>query len=125
MIALKDFFERLRNIDNGSRGGDKIKISDSKGEPINIVKEGDYFSLSDELKENAIKFLSILSELTGWEYISNSWTFNDFSIYKFKKSSIVPSNQRFNELIEKNPLSWAMTSTLAIEYTLEEPDSLP
>jgi len=42
-----------------------------------------------------------------------------------QKGNIVPSNKRFNELIEKNPLSWAMTSTLAIEYTLEEPAKLP
>jgi hypothetical protein len=46
-------------------------------------------------------------------------------VYKFKKGTIVPSNKRFNELVEKNPLSWAMTKGQAIEYTLEEPDLLP
>lgn len=124
MIALKDFFARIRTI-TGSRGGDKIKISKSDGEPINLIEQNNAFSLSNESKGNAIKFLEILAELTGWGFISKNWTFDNFSVYKFKKGSILPSNQRFNELIEKNPLSWAMTSTLAIEYTLEEPDKLP
>jgi hypothetical protein len=125
MIALRDFFERLRQINDGSRGADKIKISNSSGEPVNLVKNGDTFSISQEQKETADKFLNVLSDLTGWDYQKNKWTFDNFSVYKFKKGNIKPSNQRFNELIEKNPLSWAMTSTLAIEYTLEEPSNLP
>lgn len=32
--------------------------------------------------------------------------------------------QTFKDFIEKNPLSWAMTSGDNIEYTLEEPDKL-
>jgi len=125
MIALRDFFERLKTITNCSRGGDKIKISNSKGEPINLIKQNNSFSLSNESKGNAIKFLDILAELTGWKFIPKNWIFNNFSVYKFKKGNIKPSNQRFNELMEKNPLSWAMTSTLVIEYTLEKPDLLP
>jgi len=125
MIALSNFFKRLRVLNNGSRGGDKIKISNSNGEPVNLIKQNDYFSLSNESKENAIKFLNILAELTGWEFISKNWIFDNFSVYKFKKEKIIPSNQRFNELMEKNPLSWAMTSSSAIEYTLENPDKLP
>lgn len=125
MIALRDFFERLRQINDGSRGVDKIKISNSSGEPINLVKNKDLFSISQEQKETADKFLNVLSELTGWDYQKERWTFDNFSVYKFSKGSVKPSNQRFNELIEKNPLSWAMTSTLAIEYTLEEPSKLP
>jgi hypothetical protein len=124
MIALRDFFERLRQINEGRRGADKIKISNSSGEPVNFIKDNGSFSISREQKETADKFLNILSDLTGWDYLKEKWTFDNFSVYKFKKGNIKPSNQRFNELIEKNPLSWAMTSTLAIEYTLEEPDKL-
>jgi len=125
MIALKEFFKQLRTVTGGSRGGDKIKISNSNGELINLEKENGFFSLANEQKEMAIKFLNILGELTGWNFISRNWTFDNFSVYKFNKGNIKPSNARFNELMEKNPLSWAMTSRLAIEYTLEEPDKLP
>lgn len=125
MIALRDFFEQLRQLNDGKRGADKIKISNSKGEPINFEKKNNLFSISKEQIETAEKFLSILGGLTGWKFIKDKWNFEDLSIFKFKKGNIKPSNQRFNELIEKNPLSWAMTSTLAIEYTLEEPAKLP
>lgn len=127
MVALNDFFKKLRGINNGSRGADKIKISNSKGDPINILKDIDNktFSLTPIQRDSIIAFLNILGELTGWKFIEDKWLFDNFSVYKFKKGNIKPSNQRFNELMLKNPLSWAMTSTLAIEYTLEEPDKLP
>jgi len=116
----------LRKIKDGKRGADKIKISNTSGEPINFVKSNnDSFSLEEEQKEHAKTFLDILGDLTGWKFLENNWIFNNFKIYKFKKESIKPSNQRFNEMVAKNPLSWAMISTLAIEYTLEEPDKLP
>lgn len=125
MIALRDFFEQLRQINNGKGGGDKIKISNTKGEPINLEKQNNSFSIVKEQKENIIMFLNILANLTGWKFFSKKWNFDNFSVYKFKKGTIVPSNKRFNELVEKNPLSWAMTKGQAIEYTLEEPDLLP
>lgn len=125
MIALKNFFEQLKTITTGRRGADKIRISNSDGSPINLEKQNNAFALSNEQKANTIKFLNILQDLTDWKFISENWTFDGFSIYKFTKGSIKPSNQRYDELMEKNPLSWAMTSTLAIEYTLEEPDKLP
>ena len=125
MIALRDFFEKLRQINDGKRGGDKIKISNSKGEPINLEKEGNAFSIDKEKIETAEQFLNLLGDLTGWEYLPEKWNFKEFTLYKFSKGNITPSNRRFNELIDKNPMSWAMTSTLAIEYTLEEPNKLP
>jgi hypothetical protein len=117
--------KKIRKINNGKRGGDKMRISESNGNPINLEKQGDSFCLLDTEKQKIIKFLNILGELTGWKFIPRNWTFNKFSVYKFSKGSLKPSNKRFNELMEKNPLSWAMTSTLAIEYTLEKPDKLP
>lgn len=125
MIALKEFFGRLKQINNGSRGADKIKISNANGEPVNLINNNNVFSISQEQKEIAEKFLNLLGELTGWNYQKEKWIFENFLIYKFNKGNIKPSNQRFNELIEKNPLSWAMTSTLEIQYTLEEPNNLP
>ena len=125
MIALRDFFEQLRQLNNGKRGADKIKISNTKGEPINLEKQNNSFSINKEQIKIAEKFLNILGDLTGWEFIKDKWSFENLSVYKFNKGSIVPSNKRFEELINKNPLSWAMTKGSAIEYTLEEPDKLP
>ncbi|PKP57966.1 MAG: hypothetical protein CVT88_08100 [Candidatus Altiarchaeales archaeon HGW-Altiarchaeales-1] len=117
--------KKLKNINDGSRGADKIKISNSNGDPINIVKYDETFSLTPTQRDNTIAFLNILEDLTGWKFIKDKWLFDNFLVYRFKKGNIKPGDQRFNELVLKNPHSWAMTSTLAIEYTLEEPDKLP
>jgi len=126
MFALKDFFERLNKIKDGKRGGDKIKISNSSGTPVNFLKRNENtFDIEEKQKERTKTFLNILADLTGWEFLEEYWTFDNLRIYKFKKGSIKPSEKRYNELIEKNPLSLAITSRSAVEFTLEEPDKLP
>jgi hypothetical protein len=121
MFALKDFFDKLKNINKEKRGGDKLKISDSSGKPINLKKQGDTFSVAEEQRVTTEKFLAMLSGLTTWQYDRKKWMFDNFSVFQFTKGTTKPNNRNFNELIDKNPLSWAMTSGLAIEYTLEMP----
>lgn len=125
MVSLKEFFEKLKKMNEDKRGADKIKISNAKGNPINLTKNKDLFSLDDKTRDMAKNFLELLADLTGWDYKGEKWLWNNFSVYKFKKESIKPSNGRYAELINKNPLSLAITSTLGIEYTLETPDKLP
>ncbi|MDD2753331.1 MAG: hypothetical protein PHT44_01870 [Candidatus Portnoybacteria bacterium] len=120
MLALKDFFTRIDEISDGRGRNDKIKISDSKGNPINIIKKDDVYEIDKEESKKAIIFLEILSKLTKWGYDKNDWQWNNLKLYRFNKSSIQPSNRNFEEMIKNNPLSWAMTSGLAIEYTLED-----
>jgi hypothetical protein len=124
MQALNDFFKKLKEIGKGKRGADKIIISDKNGEPKNLKQIGNSFAIVDTQKNTAINFLLLLSSLTGWKLDEKQWTFENLSVYKFTKGSIKPNGRNFKELISKNPLSWAMTSSLAIEYTLEEPDRL-
>jgi hypothetical protein len=125
MFALQDFFKKLQEIGNGKKGADKIVISDRNGKPANIRQEGKSFSLLDSPKKRPVRFLEFLSELTGWSFDDSKWLFENFSVYQFTKGTIKPNGRNFDELIRKNPLSWAMISGLNIEYTLEEPDTMP
>ncbi|GHV34237.1 hypothetical protein FACS1894178_1330 [Bacteroidia bacterium] len=120
MFALKDFFEKLKTI---GKSADKLKISDSNGN-INLENNNNVFSVAKSQMEITDKFLVMLSELTGWKYDKSKWLFDNFSIFKFTKGTTKPNNRNYNELIAKNPLSLAMTSGLAIEHTLEEPDKI-
>jgi hypothetical protein len=65
MNALKDFFEKIAGLGESKRGNDKIKISNSKGELVNLEKSGDYHFINNDVKIKATKFIKILSELTG------------------------------------------------------------
>ncbi len=117
MLALKELFGELRLIAGGSRGGDKIKFSNGKGQLINFDTKKQ--SLKRETVDQAEEFLKFLSGKTGWKYNPKVWSWNNLSHFKFEKGSIKPSQGRYNDLISKNPVSLAMTSTLGIEYTLD------
>lgn len=119
MGDLEKFFLKLKKINNGKRGADKLIISNKNGNAINIEKNNSTYKINDSEKEKVIKFIKLLSELTGWEYLTENWNFERLILFKFKKETIVPSNKRYLELINKNPFSLAMTSTTTIEYTLD------
>lgn len=120
MIALNELFSELRLIADGKRGGDKIKISNGKGELIHFdKKEG---SIERATVVQAEKFLILLAGKTGWKYISDNWSWKNLSPFRFKKDTVKPGQSRYDELMVKNPLSLAMTSSLGIEHTLD-PDN--
>lgn len=120
MVALEDFFKQIKKINkNNKRGNDKIKISNTKGEPINIEKENGVFSIISDEKNKSQCFLKILSDLTGWEYKKANWSWDNFQLKKFCKNNIRPNNKNFEILMKQNPVSLAMTSGLAIEYTTD------
>lgn len=119
MTALRDFFERIKMIDGGKRGNGRIKISDSKGTPANIEEDNDIFSIIQSERNKAESFIKILSNLTSWKYKKSDWIWDNFQLKKFRKENIKPNNRNFELLIKKRPISWAMTSGQAIEYTLD------
>lgn len=122
MVALKDFFAKVKEIGGGGRrGGDKIVISDGSGAPQNFHPDGNgTFALDESQIAIANGFLNMLSDLTGWTHDPASWTFSDLRLYQFNKGTIKPNGRNFNVLMAKNPVSWAMTSGKAIEYTTEK-----
>jgi len=119
MIALRELFKEIENIGDGKRGGDKIKISNTKGEPTNLERNGDLYKINEKEFRKAESFLKFLSQKTGWRYQDRDWTWSEFKIKRFKKGSLKPGKARYNELLKKNPLSLAVISGLSIEYTLE------
>ncbi len=124
MLALKDFFARIGGISEKRKGNDKIKISDTKGEPVNLKINGRICELNEEEKKKAERFLKILSGLTGWNYKKENWQWTNLKIYQFSKSTIKPNNRNFEAMITKKPISWAMTSGLAIEYSTDDKNIL-
>lgn len=117
MLALRVLFADIRRIGGDKRGGDKIKISDSKGSVASHITEAG--ELGENVQHQAEDFLSMLSERTGWFFKRNAWTWGPFEVRRFKKGSIKPGKARYNELLNKKPLSFAIISRNSIEYTLD------
>lgn len=124
MFALKDFFAKIASLGDGKRGNDKLKNSNSKGELINTKKDKNgTFVIDQEIRNKAENFIKILSSLTGWSYKMSDWAWNNFDFKKFEKGNTNPNNKNFEWLLTQKPLSWTMTSGLAIEYTLDPKDN--
>jgi len=124
MVALKDFFIQISEISENRDGNDKIKISNTKGELINLKISGKICELNKEERKKSEKFLEILSRLTKWNYKKENWQWDNLKIYRFSKSAIKPNNRNFEAMLAKKPISWAMTSGLAIEYTTDDKNIL-
>jgi hypothetical protein len=120
MTALSELFAEIAVIGGGKRGGDKIKISDSKGRIVNIDEASG--TMRQETIQQAKIFLGILAKKTGWAFDETSWCWGPYDIAKFKKGSAKPGKARYNALLEQNPLSLAIISGMSIEYTLD-PDN--
>ena len=130
MEIMDNFFRSRDEFSIPRQRGDRLKISNTDGSPCNIISEGEKYAIENTAKERIIGFIKLLSKLTGWEYKEEHWCFGGLQKHVFTKNDFKGNNwnvtnANFNQFIQLNPLSWAMTSGQNIEYTLEEPDSLP
>jgi hypothetical protein len=131
MQEMDRFFRRRDEISVKNERGDRLRISNKDGSPANIenIKQGNCH-INLDAKNRIIEFIKILSDLTKWKYKDDDWIcWEGMKFYQFKKGDFNGDKktitiQSFREFIEKKPLSWAMTSSRNIEYTLEEPDKL-
>ena len=122
MIDLQEYF---KSISKFGKNSDKLKISNSKGEPQNLIAEGtSNFSIVDEEKNKVKNFLTFLALKTGWLFDENKWTFSNLKVYKFTKQITNKINKSVYDSISSNAFSWAITGTTTIEYTLEGPNYL-
>jgi len=110
MHDLEKIFDEFRLIAGGKRGGDKIKISEIKNN-----------SFPADLLTRTTTLINFLSKLTEWSFIKNNWTMDDLEMVNFKKG-IIPigklNNKNYTAIMKKNPISFAITGTKQIEYTL-------
>ena len=132
MLAMNDFLRKRDSIcasrEMGSRErGDRLITSTADG-PYNLDKIGRVYSIKNDAKNRAEQFLKLLSELTKWNYKAEDWAWEDLDIRIFSKDIFSKtgriSNRDFEQFIQSNPLSYAITSNQRIEYTLEKPDKI-
>ena len=130
MVAMDDFLRKRDKLSIPRERGDRITITIRGGEglPHNLERDGRTFHFKEEAKERGERFLRLLSGLTGWKYEPAKWSWKNWKLDRFTKGDFASSRlngETFAELMTRNPLSFAITSTQNIEYTIEEPDHLP
>ena len=130
MLEMDKFFRDRDEITVAKERGDRLRISQKDGTPYNLEKHDGIYFLNEEAVKRTKRFIQILSKYTGWKFKEENWLWDNFKLFKFTKGDFEGNKIRVNsenylELLNKNPLSWAMTSGQNIEYTLEKPDKLP
>lgn len=106
------------------RSGHQLKLSNPRGLPINLVQYNNAYDIHEEEYKRVEGFISSMSNYLGLHYESEKWTWKGFRLETFSKgdfSTIKLNNGTYNALMDKKPLSMAMTSGNNIEYTLEKP----
>ncbi len=130
MLEMDKFFRRRDEISVSRERGDRLRISNTDGSPANCLPNADgIFHLREDAVERIKRFISILQEFTSWQYHEDKWTWDSLELHRFTKKDFTGQGKRLNgstfrEMIEQNPLSWAMTKGDNIEYTIEEPSKL-
>lgn len=130
MQMMDEFFRMRDSISVGSERGDRLKISDKRGEPYNIEGLGSgSVHINEDAAQRIKEFCSLVGGLTGWQFVENQWQcWQGLKYYKFTKSSFKSDARKMTVaafedfILNIKPLSWAQTSTTDIEYTKEHPD---
>jgi hypothetical protein len=109
MHDLEKIFDEFKKISNGKKGGDKIKLSDIENH-----------SFGDNLRTKTIELIEFLSNLTEWKFDKANWVMSNLIITNLKKG-IIPigklNNKNYTNILNNNPISFAITGTKQMEYT--------
>jgi len=129
MLEMDIFFRERDEISITGERGDRLKISNKDSTSHNIEQTGKYYRINEDAKKRCEKFLTLLEKHTKWNYNPHKWYFEDMNLMQFTKSDFqsrkwTVKKDNWNKLMAINPLSWAMTSGLNIEFTIEKPDKL-
>jgi len=129
MKAMAGFLRKRDEITIRRECGDKLRLSSSDGSPYNIIATGDTYRINEDAVRRVEQFIKLLAKLTGWNYRRDVWSWANMDLYRFTKRSFEQdelrvNGQNFQDMLQRNPLSWAMSSNTNIEYTLEEPDRI-
>ena len=131
-LRLRDGFNAIGVFRDGEyaaggrnkRTGDKLRLSSSSGEPINLDRQNGQYRVHPTERTRIEGFIATLGELVEWTYSAPSWTWTGLDIVAFEKGTLsTVTNRSFTDLFANNPISLAMTSGREIEYTLD-PDNL-
>lgn len=131
MKVMDDFFRKRDAITVGKERGDRLKISSKDGSPYNIEQtNSNSYSINAQAVKRIQQFMQLVGSMIGWNFSEKDWDcWNDLKYYKFSKDDFKSrgwtlTNENFEEFLTLKPLSWAMTSGINIEFTLEEPSKL-
>lgn len=112
---------------NRSRTGDKLIISNSIGEPVNIKLINNNYDIIEQEQDRVKLFITFLAELMGFKPYLDKWNFNNLKLREFSKGILdgkgehkVLNQKNYIDIVENKCFSMAITSSQAIEYIIDD-----
>ncbi len=117
MNMMKDFFHNIKQECGTARGSEKIKLPSCT---VESDKGNHLYDLSQHEVDKTNRFLVFLADRTGWDFKKENWTWHGMDKHEFSKGIFESTSYRQrNEIVEEQvPLSYAITATNRMEYTL-------
>lgn len=66
----------------------------------------------------ATQLLKFLADATGWEYEKDAWTREDLRLLRLQKSIVKPTQKNYDDVLSRDPFSFAITGSTRLEFTL-------
>ena len=104
------------------RTGHQLRISDPRGDPINIALDQGQatYCIHNNERDRVVGFIREMSERTGWPYQEDKWCWEGLRLTTYKKGDFSAerlNNGTYSKMVSLRPFSMAMTSGNNIEYT--------
>jgi hypothetical protein len=125
MTKMLDFWEQRDRLSETGHRGDRIAITErgGAGRTINLEPSGTdgLWCYATAAKDRIEGFITMMGQLTGWEYDARKWSWDEWELFEFEKGINTETRNipAFNGIIGSSPLSWALTGQNQCEYTLD------
>ena len=127
MGGMDTFFEKRNTFSaKGKRDGDKLVISDQKGQPKNIIKSGNYHKIDPDVEKRYKGFIKYLAECYQWNFKDEFWAFDKLNKIVFDTKTLIAGSKKQSEnfikenvklMYEQNLLSLAMIYGNTLTYS--------
>ena len=129
MDGMNNFFHKRDEFKGNEKRdrGDRLILSDENGAK-NLNKISELYEINKDNKERIINFTKFISEMLGWSFKEENWTFDNFRLVNFEKKKLESATgvtkdkrftiENFKKIYEEKPLSMAVTAGNRLEYTM-------
>lgn len=124
----RGFYDGEKFVERGrKRSGHQLKLTNTKGEMLNLVNTGKTHRVHDNELGRVRGFIQELSAMVGWAYEESKWRcWDGLVVHKLQKGMLSDDKPRLNKSTYKdlfesgNPFSLAMTASTRMEYSICE-----
>lgn len=119
------FHKKIKGYTKKGQRGDRLTLTNHKGDlEACYANDSGLYGIKNDNKDSIVGFLKMVHEIFDIDYDESSWDcWDNLSLTRYKKVRTKTGNKYFGEMLSKSILSYAVTRTDCLEYTLKNDES--